>query len=132
LKIDVGILQMAQDLAAHTSSRQSVIAQNIANADTPGYKARDMSTFADSVRETAHMRASGSPVRAGHIALDAGRATGDIFESTTFGAESPNGNTVSLEDQLVRAADVKYQHDLALGIYAKSINILRAGMGRIR
>ena len=132
MKIDIGILQMAQDLAAHASSRQSVIAQNIANADTPEYKARDMASFADSFRETAHMRASSRPARTGHISLGAGRAAGDIFESATFGAESPNGNTVSLEDQLVRAADVKYQHDLALGLYAKSINILRAGMGRIR
>ncbi len=132
MKIDIGILQMAQDLAAHTSSRQSVIAQNIANADTPGYKARDMASFADSFHETAHMRMSSRPARAAHIAMGSSSAGADIFESTEFGAESPNGNTVSLEDQLVRAADVKYQHDLALGIYAKSINILRAGMGRIR
>ena len=132
MKIDIGILQMAQDLAAHASSRQSVIAQNIANADTPGYKARDMATFAESFRETADMRASSRPVRAGHIALGVRGSGGAIFEAAEFGAESPNGNTVSLEDQLVRAADVKYQHDLALGIYGKSINILRAGMGRIR
>lgn len=131
MKIDIGILQMSQDLAAHASSRQSVIAQNIANADTPGYKARDMVSFADSFRETANMRTSSQPVRAGHIAFSAGGG-GDIIESAAFGAESPNGNTVSLEDQLVRAADVKAQHDLALGIYTKSIDILRSGMGRIR
>lgn len=132
MKIDIGILQMAQDLAAHASSRQSVIAQNIANADTPRYKARDMASFADSFRETGQMRASSRSARAGHIVLGVGGNAGHIFESAEFGAESPNGNTVSLEDQLVRAADVKYQHDLALGIYAKSINILRVGMGRIR
>ena len=132
MKIDIGILQMAQDLAAHATSRQSVIAQNIANADTPNYKARDMASFADSLRETEQMRAGIRPVRAGHIAFGATNSGGDIFESAQFGAESPNGNTVSLEDQLVRAADVKHQYDLALGIYGKSINILRAGMGRIR
>lgn len=132
MKIDIGILQMAQSLAGHASSRQSVIAQNIANADTPGYKARDMASFADSFREAAQARAGNRPVRAGHIAFGIESAGGDVFEASNFGAESPNGNTVSLEDQLVRAADVKYQHDLALGIYAKSINILRAGMGRIR
>ncbi|PCJ73773.1 MAG: flagellar biosynthesis protein FlgB [Rhodobacteraceae bacterium] len=132
MKIDIGILQMSQDLAAHASSRQAVIAQNIANADTPGYKARDMVSFADSFRETANMRTSSQPLRAGHIAFGAGGVGGDIIESAAFGAESPNGNTVSLEDQLVRAADVKAQHDLALGIYTQSIDILRSGMGRIR
>lgn len=132
MKIDIGILQMAQDLAAHATSRQSVIARNVANADTPGYKARDTNTFAESYRENATMRVSNRPVRSGHIALGQTIGAGGIFESAAFGVESPNGNTVSLEDQMVRAADVKHQHDLALGIYAKSMNILRAGMGRIR
>lgn len=132
MKIDIGILQMAQDLAAHATSRQSVIAQNIANADTPDYKARNTNSFADSYRESASLRVSSRPARSGHIALGSSGSAVDISEATTFGVESPNGNTVSLEDQMVRAADVKYQHDLALGIYAKSLNILRAGMGRIR
>jgi len=132
VKIDIGILQMSQNLAVYTSSRQSVIAQNIANADTPGYKAQDMASFADSFREAANMRESSQPVRAGHIAFGAEGARGEIVESSAFGAESPNGNTVSLEDQLVRAADVKAQHDLALGIYTTSVDILRSGMGRIR
>lgn len=132
MKIDIGIMQMAQDLAAHASSRQSVIASNIANADTPGFKAKDMASFADSYREGTRMRPSVRPARTGHLALEDRGDRRDVFESAAFGAESPNGNTVSLEDQLVRAADVKYRHDLALGIYAKSINILRSGMGRIR
>lgn len=125
MKFDIGILQMAQDLAAHASSRQSIIAQNIANADTPGYKARDMASFAEAFAANPPLR----PARAGHIVFD--NQTG-VMESAAFGAESPNGNTVSIEDQMVRAAEVRHQHDLALGIYGKSIEILRAGMGRIR
>ncbi len=132
MKIDIGTLRMAQNLAAHASSRQSVIAQNIANADTPRYKARDLASFVDSFRETAQLKASSRPARSGHISLGEVGSGRTAIKSAEFGAESPNGNTVSLEDQLVRAAEVKYQHDLALGIYAKSINILRAGMGRIR
>lgn len=132
MKIDIGILQMAQNMATHAASRQTVIAQNIANADTPGYKARDTNSFAESYREDAALRASNRPVRSGHIELEPTIGVGGISDSAAFGVESPNGNTVSLEDQMVRAADVKHQHDLALGIYAKSINILRAGMGRIR
>ena len=131
MKFDIGILQMAQGLAAHASTRQSVIAQNIANADTPGYKAQDTASFAETY--TSNLKAnSPRPVRVGHIDLGAPFKDGNLVESAAFGSESPNGNTVSIEDQMVRAADVRHKHDLALGIYGKSIDILRAGMGRIR
>lgn len=125
MKFDIGILQMAQDLAAYASSRQSIISQNIANADTPGYKARDTASFAETFAANAATR----PARAGHIVFD---TQAGVTESAAFSAESPNGNTVSIEDQMVRAAEVRHQHDLALGIYGKSVDILRAGMGRIR
>ena len=132
MKFDIGILQMAQDLAAHASSRQSIIAQNIANADTPGYKARDVSSFADSYAAHDRAKASHRPARAGHIALGTSPQTVRVFEAAAFGADSPNGNTVSIEDQMVRSAEVRHQHDLALGVFGKSVDILRAGMGRIR
>ena len=51
-------------------------------------------------------------------------------EQTALGAETPNGNTVSLEDQMLRAAEVRQQHELATGVYAKSLEILRAAVTR--
>lgn len=38
----LSLLRLASDLAAHAATRQSVIAENIAHADTPGYRARDI------------------------------------------------------------------------------------------
>ena len=43
------ITRMAQALAAQSGSRMAVIAQNVANADTPGYKAKDVPAFADEI-----------------------------------------------------------------------------------
>lgn len=131
MKFDIGILQMAQDLVTHASSRQSVIAQNIANADTPGYKAQDVRPFSETFAEPTQVDRS-RYARVGHIELTELSSANATFDSAAFGSESPNGNTVSVEDQMVRAADVRHKHDLALGIYGKSIDILRAGMGRIR
>lgn len=132
MKFDVGILNMAQGLAAHAAGRQAVISQNIANADTPGYKAQDVRSFSDTYETGMRVSTHARHNREGHIPLGSTLDSVDVFEDAAFSAESPNGNTVSLEDQMVRAADVRYQHDLALGIYGKSIDILRAGMGRIR
>lgn len=131
MRFSIGILQMAGQLANHASARQTVIAENIANADTPGYKARDIASFADTYSAPAKMAAQ-RPPRAGHIPLDGATGGFATFESSSFNAEDPNGNTVSLEDQMVRSADIRMEHDLALGIYGKSLDILRAGMGRIR
>ena len=42
----------------------------------------------------------------------------------------PNGNTVSLEDQMMRSADARQSHDLALGVYRKTMDIMRNSLGR--
>ena len=44
------ILTKAVGLAKHAAARQSVIAQNVANADTPQYRAKDIASFADTFR----------------------------------------------------------------------------------
>jgi flagellar basal-body rod protein FlgB len=45
--ISLDILRLAQSFAAHAATRQQAIAQNIANADTPGYRSRDAVSFSN-------------------------------------------------------------------------------------
>ena len=52
------LTRMAQSLAAHSGARMAVIAENVANADTPGYKAQDLPAFSEVFAE------AGSPMRA--------------------------------------------------------------------
>ena len=63
--------------------------------------------------------------RSGHVSPDQAMPGLRAEAVTTIGAESPNGNTVSLEDQLLKAAEVRQSHTLALGVYSKSMDILR-------
>lgn len=136
MTLDLAILQLSENLASYASVRQGVVAQNISNADTPGYRARDLLPFAQAYASMAHDRtgpAPGARTRLGHFELSAG--TAPQFENmimTPPGATSPNGNSVSLEDQMMRGVELKLQHDMALGIYQKSLKILRAGLGRIQ
>lgn len=120
----IELMDMAQAMARHAAQRQNVIAGNVANADTPGYKARDLSSFAESYRADTSLRGT----RAGHITEAAARTEARI--RTEPGTASPNGNTVSLEDEMVRGLEVKRQHDLALTIYKTSLGILRTSLGR--
>lgn len=117
--------RMAQSLAAHAGARLSLVAQNVAHADTPGYRARDLPAFAD-VYDSAGttLRAS----RPGHI----GGAThaADARPVDAGGWADPNGNAVSLETEMIRASEVRQAHDMALAVYRNTAGILRAALGR--
>ena len=52
----IELMDMAQAMARHAAQRQNVIAGNVANADTPGYKARDLTSFAESYRADTSLR----------------------------------------------------------------------------
>ena len=122
------IFQMAGAMARHASARQNVIAQNIAQADTPGYKARDLTSFVDTYQQQdggMHLRAT----RSGHFMGDEARPLAAHVVAGE-GSESPNGNNVSLETEMVKAASVRKQHDRALAIYQSSLGIIRSSLGR--
>lgn len=125
----LSVLNLASRLAAHSSARQVVITENIAHADTPGYRARDIGDFASTL-EAGSTPFTARTTRPGHMTFGAEPGGFEAREVTAFGAESPNGNTVSLEDQMMRSADVQQSHDLALGVYRKSMDILRSSLGR--
>jgi flagellar basal-body rod protein FlgB len=131
MDLKLRVLDLAARLADHAAFRQTVISQNVAHADTPGYRARDIAPFAETIsagREPFAARVT----RPGHIAFGADPRGFEPRESRVKGAESPNGNSVSLEDQMMRAAETRQAHALALGVYGKSLDILRAGLGRGR
>ncbi len=129
MDLNLAVLGLASRLAAHASARQAVIAENVAHADTPGYRARDLDDFASTLQADARPFAA-RVTRAGHIAFGADPNGFEPREAAAFGAESPNGNSVSLEDQMMRAAKTRQTHDLALGVYGKTLDILRSGIGR--
>jgi flagellar basal-body rod protein FlgB len=120
------IVRMAQAMATHAGARQGAIATNIANADTPGYKAQDMPDFAESFAKGADTALR--MTRAGHIGAQGGNP--QLIARTTGGAAAPNGNTVSLESEMVKAVEVRQQHDMALAIYRSTSSILRTSLGR--
>ena len=130
MKFDIGIMRLAGSLASYAAKRQSLIAQNIANADTPGYRARDMVNFSDLVQKKGVGASTMRATRPEHFGSGQNALQVSGEEISAFGIESPNGNNVALEDQLVRGAQVKQSHEMALGVYKTSIDILRLGIGR--
>jgi flagellar basal-body rod protein FlgB len=124
----INLFQMATSMASHAGTRQAVIAQNIANADTPGYKARDVTPFAELVRASGEGFSSRA-TRSNHLYGTSGPAEPEVLEKPG-GVSNPNGNQVALEDEMLKAVEVKRQHDRALAIYRSGLTILRSSLGR--
>lgn len=111
-------------------ARQKVLAQNIANADTPGYSAKDLKplTFEELVHKPqATMRTA--KTNAGHIAPPGeaddtyARAKGENYEST------PSANSVVLEEEILKVSDTRMSYDLAVSLYRKHMQMMKTAIG---
>lgn len=123
------MMAAARALTAHAASRQQVLARNVANADTPGYRAQDLGGFSEMIesRGTAPalaMRAT----RPGHQAGAGWPLAGRLVDAG--GEAAPNGNTVSLEEEMFRQADIRREHQLALTVYDAGLRLTRGALGR--
>jgi len=118
------VFKTAYAMAVHAGQRQALVAQNVAHADTPGYRALELPSFAQSY-DTPH---AARATRDGHLfGAGSGIAPRPIRMD---GAETLNKNTVTIEGQMLQAVDVKRQHDRALAIYTSALTVLRASLGR--
>jgi flagellar basal-body rod protein FlgB len=123
---DLPLLNQIKGRLAWLDDRQRVIAQNVANADTPGYGARDLKAptdFAAALRQGAGL--SMSRTNAMHIApagqnvarFDVGKAPDS---ETTL-----DGNSVVVEEQMLKMAESRMAYDAAIGFYQKSMSMIR-------
>jgi flagellar basal-body rod protein FlgB len=103
-------------MARHAATRHALISQNIANADTPGYKAKDVADFSAVLKAQA--------MGQGEASLDPMA----VIERPTVG--SPNGNSVSLEEELMRGAAAKQDHQLAISMYRSTLGLMKTAVGK--
>lgn len=119
------LFRQATALARHAGLRQAIVAQNMANADTPGYAALRVAPFDPGA--AGGTGAAPTRRRPGHL-FDAPGTRPDVLvaQMTT----DPNGNSVSIEEELVSSVNAKRQHDRALAIYRSGMTILRASINQ--
>ncbi len=120
------VFRLSDAMARNAAARQAQTAVNIANADTPGYRALHVPSFREAVRtaETGTLNTT----RPGHTAGDPTLAAA---RSNPAGAEpAPNGNDVSLETEMVGAAQAQSEHSRALTIYRHALTVLRTAAAR--
>jgi flagellar basal-body rod protein FlgB len=123
---DLPLLGQIRGRLSWLDERQRVIAQNVANADTPGYVGRDLDAPADFA---AAMRQGGRGVQmvrtsAMHIAPPGQPARFDSV-SAPDSETTLDGNAVVVEEQMLKMAESRMAYDAAIGFYQKSMQMLR-------
>lgn len=134
---DVPLLALLRQEMSFSSERQRVIANNVANANTPGFVAQDLdrAEFERAVSEAMSQRRSSNGMRLrttrdahlpGMETAAGGRSwtTQDSPDSET----TINGNSVVLEEQMVRANETRMRYEAALSLYQKSLGLIRTAV----
>ena len=106
---------------AWTGQRQDVLAQNIANANTPGYTARDVTAFKD-VLAAQRQRQVGGLLSVSTQSLGG--------PDRTNAARSLDGNAVVLDEQLEKVAETDGANQLAMSLYKKYTGMFKTALGR--
>ena len=114
--------------------RQKVLAENVANSDTPNYRERDL--VAPKFPEPGVITAQ--PVSQVQLATtESGHIGGMTLSGGTFRSESkgnyqvrPTGNSVDLEDEMMKVAANQMDYQAATALYSRSLNLLKTAIGR--
>lgn len=113
------------------SERQKLLSENIANSDTPGYNARDLKPVDF---KALLKRGSASDIAITNPLHLKGGADVQNFNFKPIEQESqesnPSGNTVSIEDQMVKLGETQMEYETATGIYRKQAQLLKLALGR--
>jgi flagellar basal-body rod protein FlgB len=118
------IFSLAEQRLAWVEHRQSLLAQNIANADTPGWRTRDLKPFDALLAGSALVPARTSPL---HLV---GAGTSAITATARNAERAPDGNAVAIDQELAKVADTESTHELVTELYLKYQGLFRTALGR--
>jgi flagellar basal-body rod protein FlgB len=126
---DIPILSMLRERMEWHQERQRVLAENVANADTPNYRARDLAP-PDFSRE---MRlATLSLDRSSPLHITAQGSGGSVFAADNKGRFEvrPRGNSVTHEDEMLKVASNQMDYEAVTSLYTRSLALIKLAIGK--
>ncbi len=134
---DLPILSMLRTRLQWAQARQRVLAENVANADMPNYRAKDL---AAPKFETPATGPAGTapPLMTVSLARTAPGHIGGIGQSdTTFQTQtetaydaSPTGNAVNLEQEMMKVAANQMDYQAVSALYVRSLSLIKTALGK--
>jgi len=129
---DLPLFSMLKQRMTWLNQRQDLLSQNVANADTPRYVARDLKAldFDDMLGGPGHAGTTMMTTNARHIALSQSHSGKFEDHETPDQAFNPNGNAVALEVEMIKVSDTQAQFQAAANLYAKAMTMMKTAIGR--
>lgn len=120
----VGLFDLAERRMSYLDRRSAVLAGNIANADTPGWKSRDLQPFTATLAQLGVVPERTSPL---HLP---GTSVNDPALLVLTGETAPDGNAVRLDVELKKVADTDSAHMLVSDLWKKYLGMFNTALGR--
>lgn len=113
-------------------TRQGLLAENVANAETPGYRGRDLKAFdfAKQVSQFSTAQISTVSTNTKHVAIGLSNTNGFEPRSMNSFEITPEGNGVTLEDEMMKVASNQMDYQAATTLYTRSMRLIKTALGR--
>jgi flagellar basal-body rod protein FlgB len=128
----IPLFAMLKGKLGYLNERQRLISENVANADTPGYAPYDLKPFKveAGIPGPASPGIAGVRTSAAHIAIKTEQKPAWQAQVRPDSEARLDGNQVVLEDQMIKMGEARMSYDAAIGLYQKSLNLLRLAARR--
>jgi len=127
---DVPLFSMLRERMSWLHQRQDTLSQNVANADTPRYVARDLKPLEfDDALNASRQGTAMMTTNVRHISLTPSKSGTFEDHETPDQESSPNGNAVSLEMEMVKVSETQAQFQAAANLYAKAMTMMKTAIG---
>jgi flagellar basal-body rod protein FlgB len=130
-----GIFDLLKEKMSYLTQRQGVIADNVANAYTPNFKAKDLISFDDVLKQAGGAPGSGGIQLAATNAMHFGTMNGGSgaikahVDPEPYEVK-PNGNNVILEQQMTQLAQTSADYAMVTSLYHKSVGLIKMALSR--
>ena len=113
-------------------TRQTLLAENVANAETPGYRGRDLKAFSieDRMPSMSTATMATATTQPAHIGVT-GTGTGSFATRELNNFElTPEGNGITLEDEMMKVAGNQVDYQTITALYTRSLKLIRTALGK--
>ena len=126
---DLPILSALRTKMQWHQERQRVLSENVANADTPKFRPRDLKPldFGNQVKQAGQVSiASTDPAH-----ITGANATGPFASAQNNKYDvRPAGNAVSLEEEMIKVAANQMDDQAATSLYSRSMGLFKTALGK--
>lgn len=130
---DIGLFHALGAKMDYLNQRQGILAQNIANSDTPGYRPKDLvdvdfgTMLKDELGGSNQVKIE--TTNAQHMPNPKAEIDPKAKKSRDTYEVAPAGNAVIVEEQLINAGKNTMDYNLMLNVYQKQVSMMKISMG---